>query len=196
MGFADIPPAEVPALPLEQHVAEKVHAYTRRYVGGSPSTRVNDTVDLAVMSSLSHFQAGRLRRALEATLESRGTHALPSVLPPPSPGWRTPYRRMPAEVGLEPDLSSGYEQARAFLDPILAGTTPEQTGCSSLQQAGPIAWATTATARWPRTAAPMPQLVRRTSRGLTRVGSMGHSKGDAGSAITTQAGRAVSPLDG
>ena len=29
LSFADIPPVEVPALPLGQHVAEKVHAYTR-----------------------------------------------------------------------------------------------------------------------------------------------------------------------
>lgn len=29
LAFADIPPAAVPALPLEQHVAEKLHAYSR-----------------------------------------------------------------------------------------------------------------------------------------------------------------------
>lgn len=40
LRFADILPAEVPALPLEQHVAEKLHAYTRAYASGRASTRV------------------------------------------------------------------------------------------------------------------------------------------------------------
>ena len=37
LTFAGIPPTEVPALPLEQHVAEKVHAYTRSYAAGEPA---------------------------------------------------------------------------------------------------------------------------------------------------------------
>jgi hypothetical protein len=43
-GFAGIPPIEVQALPLELHVAEKLHAYTRDY-GGRQSSRVKDLVD-------------------------------------------------------------------------------------------------------------------------------------------------------
>src|SRR5262249_56064464 len=31
LSFAEIAPIEAPALPLKQHVAEKVHAYTRTY---------------------------------------------------------------------------------------------------------------------------------------------------------------------
>jgi hypothetical protein len=122
LSFADIPPAEVPALPLEQHVAEKVHAYTRTYVGGRPSTRVKDLLDLAMMGSLFSFRAGRLRRALEATFGARDTHTLPSVLPAPPLQWRVAYRRMAAEVGLDPDMSVGHEQAAAFLNPILQRT--------------------------------------------------------------------------
>jgi hypothetical protein len=45
--FAGIAPAEVPAIPLSQHVAEKVHAYARVYgAEGLLSTRVKDLVDL------------------------------------------------------------------------------------------------------------------------------------------------------
>ena len=42
LSFAEIAPVEVPALPLEQHVAEKVHAYTRSYAAGHSSTRTKD----------------------------------------------------------------------------------------------------------------------------------------------------------
>jgi hypothetical protein len=45
--FAGIAPAEVSAIPLSQHVAEKVHAYARVYgAEGLLSTRVKDLVDL------------------------------------------------------------------------------------------------------------------------------------------------------
>jgi hypothetical protein len=127
LRFADIPPAEVPALPLEQHVAEKVHAYTRSYSGGSPSTRVKDLIDLVIMSSLFSFQAGRVSRALQLVFSARGTHALPASLPPPPPRWRAAYRKMAAEVGLDDDVRVGYERARAFLDPILSGSVPDDT---------------------------------------------------------------------
>ncbi|MBI4311120.1 MAG: nucleotidyl transferase AbiEii/AbiGii toxin family protein [Chloroflexi bacterium] len=126
LGFADIPPAQVPALPLEEHIAEKVHAYTRRYAGGMASTRVKDLVDLVLIASLFSFQAGRLRRALESTFGARATHEIPSSLPPPPAQWRVPYRRMAGEVGLDPDVAAGYEQAKAFVDRVLSRTVPEK----------------------------------------------------------------------
>ena len=40
LPFAEIPPVEVPAVPIEVHVAEKLHAYRRVYgVGSVGSTR-------------------------------------------------------------------------------------------------------------------------------------------------------------
>lgn len=124
LNFASIPPAEVPTLPLEQHVAEKVHAYTRIYVGGQTSTRVKDLVDLAAIAGLFPFEAERLRMALHGTFGVRDTHALPPMLLPPPNQWSTAYQRMAVEVGLDPVLSVGYEQVRTFLGPILSGTVP------------------------------------------------------------------------
>ena len=135
LTFAGIPPTEVPALPLEQHVAEKVHAYTRSYAAGEPSTRVKDLVDLVMMSSLFSFQAGRLRQALMATFAARGTHRLPDALPPPPTQWRAEYRTMAADVGLGPDVSVGYEHIRAFREPILAGVVPDNAQWDPTQRA-------------------------------------------------------------
>ncbi len=123
LQFADILPVEVPSLPLDQHVAEKVHAYTRSYAG-SHSTRVKDLIDMVAISSLFTFQAGRLRRALEVTFSYRGTHPMPTAFPPPPSQWKTAYSRMATEVGLSPEVTVGYEQTREFLDPILADTLP------------------------------------------------------------------------
>jgi hypothetical protein len=135
LGFAGIAPAEVPSLPLEQHVAEKVHAYTRAYAGGEASTRVKDLVDLVVMASSFSFRAGRLRQALTTTFDERASHPLPAELPPPPDEWRTPYRRMAAEVDLDSDVTVGYERAKAFLDPILTRMVSNDMSWNAAQQA-------------------------------------------------------------
>ena len=122
LSFAGIPPIDVPALRLEQHVAEKVHAYTRSYAGGHSSTRVKDLIDLVWIPSLFSLQAGRLYEALQVTFTARGTHPLPATFPPPPPQWRLAYAKIAAELRIARDVTVGYEQARTFLDPILAGT--------------------------------------------------------------------------
>ncbi|MEW6232662.1 MAG: nucleotidyl transferase AbiEii/AbiGii toxin family protein [Chloroflexota bacterium] len=134
LSFAGINPIEVPVLPLEQHVAEKVHAYTRSYAGGHLSSRVKDLIDLVLILSNSAFHAGCLRRALHATSDTRGTHTLPTTLPSPPPHWGPAYRKMATEVGLNPDISVGYGQVAAFLDPILGGTVPDSAHWDSTRR--------------------------------------------------------------
>lgn len=123
LGFASIPPVIVPALELEQHVAEKVHAYTRVYGPGRiPSTRPKDLVDIALIREAGDLSARRLRRALEATFAHRATHELPPTLPKPPASWSTSYRRLARDVGLEPGLDHGYASAAAFINPVLDGS--------------------------------------------------------------------------
>lgn len=121
LEFAGIKPIEVPVLPLEQHIAEKVHAYTRTYSGGRVSSRVKDLVDIVLVKQLMVLDASRLRLALVGVFEKRRQHQLPGRLPPPPRDWVVPYRKMAAEVGINSDLRTGYAEAAALLDPILAG---------------------------------------------------------------------------
>ncbi len=130
LAFADIDPIEVPVLPLEQHVAEKVHAYTRMY-HGQPSSRVKDLVDLVLVKQFMMLDAARLRAALVGTFEGRGQHALPANLPHPPAVWVVPYRKLAGDVGIDTRLASGHVEAAAMLDPVLAGLSagrwdPEQ----------------------------------------------------------------------
>lgn len=84
LGFAALQPVQVPALPLEQHLAEKLHAYTRIYKGNRESTRVKDLVDLILIQSVAAFEASRLQAVIEETFVGRTTHRPPMVLPPPT----------------------------------------------------------------------------------------------------------------
>jgi hypothetical protein len=120
LAFADIEPIEVPVLPLEQHIAEKVHAYTRTYGQGRRSSRAKDLVDLVLVKQLMVLDAARLRSALVGVFEGRPQQGLPDRLPPPPTDWAVPYQKLAKEVGIDPDLRAGYAEAAALLDPALA----------------------------------------------------------------------------
>lgn len=121
LGFAGVPRLEVPALPLEQHLAEKLHAYTRTYGNGHSSSRVKDLVDLVLILSLSSFLAGRIAAEVRRTFTTRGTHQPPTALPEPPQDWVTPFRALAQEVGLDPGIGEGFRLAAGFLDPVLSG---------------------------------------------------------------------------
>lgn len=120
LEFADISPVQVPCYPLAQHVAEKVHAYTRVYASG-PSTRVKDLVDLILIAELGQAMSSvELRQALEMTFTERGS-MLPARLPEPPANWEKPYRELAREARLNQFvLSEAMTAVRRFIDPILS----------------------------------------------------------------------------
>src|SRR6266496_194124 len=126
LDFAGLELVHVPTLPLTLHVAEKVHAYTRRYgPRRAPSAHPKDLIDLALIAEHEPFVASDLRTALDATFLSRATHSLPAELPPPPAAWTRPYAELARRVGIALRLADGYEQARTFLDPVLNATAIE-----------------------------------------------------------------------
>lgn len=124
LSFANIEPLALPAIPLPQHLAEKVHAYTRRYgASGQPSTRPKDLVDILLIESSTTIDAGPLRQALESTFAERARQPLPTSLPPAPAIWADSYKRLADTVNVEADLIAAFARATALLDPILAGRT-------------------------------------------------------------------------
>jgi hypothetical protein len=121
LGFAGIEAVTVPAIPLTRQVAEKLHAYTRRYEGDRVSSRPKDLVDLALIAQLFSLDAAALLHDLQEVFVSRATHDLPSNLPKPPTEWRLPYRQLAGEVGLDADLNAGHSAATGMLDSVLQG---------------------------------------------------------------------------
>jgi hypothetical protein len=125
LAFAEIPPITVPTIPLTQHVAEKLHAYTRKYGDGTRfSSREKDLVDLVVISTFHPFVARDLFAALLGVFAIRGTHPLPSSVPPPPTTWGVVYRKLAVAVGIDPSISEGRACVAAFLDPLLSFNPP------------------------------------------------------------------------
>jgi predicted nucleotidyltransferase component of viral defense system len=119
LDFADIAPVSIPTVAIEQHVAEKLHAYTRTYAADMPSSRVKDLVDIVVIAHTTRIDADRLTRAIGKIFQRRGTHPVPHAVPPPPSDWDPGWRRLVANVPADEDVRIGHATAVSFLDPIL-----------------------------------------------------------------------------
>lgn len=120
LKFANVAALQLPVISLEQHVAEKLHAYTGAFGRDQrESTRVKDLVDLVLIGELAEIEATRLRQELEATFEQRARQPLPNALPSPPSSWVRPYAVLAREVGVAVDIEAGHAAAARLLDPVL-----------------------------------------------------------------------------
>ncbi len=123
LAFAGIEPVEVPTMPIAQHLAEKVHAYTRLYGEMQrASSRPKDLVDILLIAATDALDAAELRDALERTFRTRGRQALPVALPEPPKEWQQPFRALASELGVAADLQTAFSDTSMFLDPVLSNT--------------------------------------------------------------------------
>lgn len=113
-------PIDVWLIPLERQVAEKLHAYTRTYEGGS-TTRARDLVDLLLIREHERLDPAVLRSAIERVFDRRATHGIPRRLPPPSRELAVGYRREAKQVRVAPELEEAHRLLADWLDPVLAG---------------------------------------------------------------------------
>lgn len=132
LAFAGLGQVQVRTLAIEQHVAEKVHAYTRTYAGDRPSSRVKDLVDIDVIAATTRVDSFRLRATLDTVFAERATHPVPSKLPPPPQNWAGTWSKLAANLPIPPTLTSGHQAAATFLDPVLAGTVTNHNGSQKL----------------------------------------------------------------
>jgi Nucleotidyl transferase AbiEii toxin, Type IV TA system len=119
LGFAGIAPPKLRVVPVETHLAEKLHAYT--VPRDRPNTRVKDLPDLGLLGTIRPLEAAHVREAIKRTFGSRRVHPVPARLPSPPEAWTAPYARM-AEQNELPwrTLAEVEAVVRAFLDPLLS----------------------------------------------------------------------------
>lgn len=113
LAFAGIPTIAVPTLSAEQHWAEKLHAYTLPR-DGATNSRVKDLVDLVLLIELQAMSPTRIHVAVATTFARRGTHAVPTDLPPPPSAWERPFTALAAECGIVQTLTSAYENVATY----------------------------------------------------------------------------------
>jgi hypothetical protein len=117
LQFASIKGPRVQMIPREQQFAEKLHAYT--LPRGSANSRVKDLVDLALLVESAELVRERIQEAVHLTFQRRGTHALPSALPPPPADWERRFDALAEECRLPRDMDAVFEGVRAYVETVL-----------------------------------------------------------------------------
>ncbi len=126
LNFAGIAPIHFPAYPVEQHLAEKVHAYSLPRT--TMNTRVKDLVDLVTFAVLETVDGDLLTASVRATFAARNTHPLLSKLPEPPAEWAASFERLTKESLLTSnvDLLEGFKLVVSFWNPVLDGAVSGQ----------------------------------------------------------------------
>jgi hypothetical protein len=112
LGFAGISPVVVPALSIEQHWAEKFHAYTRPRE--ATNSRVRDLVDLVLILEEQQPSIERVRQAVAVTFARRHSHTVPEDILPPPAAWATSFAELAADCGLDYTPATAFERVRDF----------------------------------------------------------------------------------
>ena len=120
LAFAGVDALIVRALAVEQHLAEKLHAYSRVYASDQPRSRVKDLVDVVVIARTTSVDGDRLIEAMTSIFERRGTHDVPRQLPAPPSDWARSWSMLVEHLPADADLASGAAAAAAFWNPVLA----------------------------------------------------------------------------
>jgi hypothetical protein len=99
LSFAGIDPVRVAMLPIEQHFAEKMHAYSFPR-DKRPFSRIRDLVDLIII--IEHGLPGKklVKSAVDATFKRRGTHDIPKDLEIPPAVLAGTYADMAEDCGV------------------------------------------------------------------------------------------------
>lgn len=97
--FVDEPPLHVPMITPDHQLAEKLHAYTRRY-SGEPSSRARDLFDMLVIAEqISLPDGATVRAAARETFQLRSTPWPPQLHEPPD-DWEQPWKAYTATAAL------------------------------------------------------------------------------------------------
>ncbi|MFZ3385573.1 MAG: nucleotidyl transferase AbiEii/AbiGii toxin family protein [Candidatus Hydromicrobium sp.] len=99
LGFAGIKPICVAMLPVEQHFAEKIHAYSYPREK-RPFSRIRDLVDLVLIIEQGLPDKKLVISAIEATFKLRNTHDMPQALEIPPDILEDSYARMAQDCGI------------------------------------------------------------------------------------------------
>src|SRR3989338_8301971 len=99
LQFAGIKPAYVAMLPIEQHFAEKIHAYSYPR-DKRPFLRMRDLVDLVLLIEQGLPGKELVLSAIKATFKRRGTHDIPQALEAPPEALADSYGQLAQDCGV------------------------------------------------------------------------------------------------
>ena len=117
LGFAGLHTKGIPALSIEQHFAEKIHAYTMPREGRFNS-RVKDLIDLILLIRIRKLDNSKLKGAIKEVFNRRKIHQMPESLTPPPVEWNFPFQNMAKECAIDLNLDEAFKELSKFIKEI------------------------------------------------------------------------------
>lgn len=99
LDFAGFKIPRISVISVEQHIAEKFHAYT--LPRDSQNSRVKDLVDLYLIFKKEKINLPLLRTTIAETFKRRRTHEIPVHLIAPPIGWDSKFLELCSEIGMK-----------------------------------------------------------------------------------------------
>ncbi len=96
LEFAEFETPKVSVICLEQHLSEKIHAYT--LPRENENSRVKDFVDIYLILKKEILDPVLFKRCLSETFERRATHNIPRNLEVPPLSWALPFKAFGIEI--------------------------------------------------------------------------------------------------
>ncbi|MGH9315757.1 MAG: nucleotidyl transferase AbiEii/AbiGii toxin family protein [Thermoanaerobaculia bacterium] len=113
LEFAGVPPVHIRVIPLEYHLAEKVHAYTCPRERGN--TRIRDLVDMYALMELGTSGGSVTKEALREVFWHRRASEIPKSLPIPPADWREGFALLARSMRDVPeDMTKAFEKISGF----------------------------------------------------------------------------------
>ncbi len=114
LGFAKLHTKSIPALSIEQHFAEKLHAYTFPHKG-QVNSRAKDFIDMILLVRTKKLKPQKLQEATSRIFEYRGTHKIPNTLHAPPSEWAVPFSVLEKDCMLSTTLEAAFNEIDSFL---------------------------------------------------------------------------------
>ena len=114
LGFAGLHTKGTPTLSIEQHFAEKIHAYTLPREDRLNS-RVKDLIDLILLIRMEKITSSKLKEAIKQTFDRRQSHEMPENLEAPPSQWLVPFANMAKECELNLNLEEAFNELHKFI---------------------------------------------------------------------------------
>lgn len=114
LGFAGLHTKGIPALSVEQHFAEKIHAYTLPRAGQFNS-RVKDLVDMILLIRTKKIKTEKLKEAIEQIFDQRRSHKMTDKLQAPPIEWEVPFSVLAKDCLLSITLEDAFKEVVSFL---------------------------------------------------------------------------------
>ncbi|MGH1467551.1 MAG: nucleotidyl transferase AbiEii/AbiGii toxin family protein [Bdellovibrionales bacterium] len=110
-------PGSAKVISIEQHCAEKIHAYT--LPRENFNSRVKDLVDLYLIFKFEKVNKENFKDTLTKTFKRRNTHPKPTVLPNPHELWKDRFERILKDFEAEKDIDSAFNLVNNFYQEII-----------------------------------------------------------------------------